>query len=167
MTPELKLTVHPDDLVLDDGALLADRILRSLHRNDDGHLGPSYKHHENMVDPLHNVAVLYVYTVEDDAYSMYEHYVYSHDSHTYRQWKLIAHDEVDTLNKQQKENFHGVYGWSTGRISITPLRTGDLFIKIDAEGARGVRLAFGTREDKHAPRKKAAKKQTASRNNRV
>jgi len=164
---DLKLTVDADDLVLDDGALLADRLLRSLHRNDDGHLGPSYKHHENIIDPLHNVAILYVYTVEDDAYSMYEHYVYSHDSHTYRQWRMIAHDEVDRLNKHATATFYGVYGWSTGRIQITPLRTGDLFIKIDKTGARGVRLTFGSREDQHAARKEATSKQAKIKRNRI
>jgi hypothetical protein len=58
-----------------------------------------------------------------------------------------------------------VYGWMTSFIRITPLRNGDLFIKIDKDGATGVRLAFSPRTVKHETRDKAkAKQKTRARN---
>lgn len=142
------------DVIVDDGALLADRILRSLHRNTDGHLSGTAYNHESSIDPKHNIAVLQVYACEDEVYTLYEHYVHSPDPRSYGAWCKIVMMEVDALEKHGGKHFHGVYGWSTSTLHITPLRTGDLFIKVDKEGARGVRLAFGPRKVKHASRKK-------------
>lgn len=144
----------PEEVVVDDDALLADRLVRSLHRNPDGHLSGDAHDHQFSVEEDHNVAVLYVYTQDKDGlFTMHEHYAYSEKSLKYKEWCTLAHAEARALEAHAKRDFYGVYGWQTSRIQITPLRTGDLFIKIDATGARGVRLTFGSRKTKRAARK--------------
>lgn len=148
-----------DDIVVDDGALLADRLVRSLHRNEDGHLAGNQKAHELAIEATHNVAILYIYTVLKDEYMLHEHYVYSSESCNYKQWRKIAHDETDKLNANHRDDYIGVYGWATARVKITPLRNGDLFITIDNDGARGVRLSFSpTQAQRKAQSKKAHEK---------
>lgn len=132
------------ELVLDDGGLLVDRVLRSLHRNKEGHLSAHQRKHIQAIETSHNVAVLYVYTVEDDSYMLHEHYVFSFKPCTYKRWFQIVQEEMERLRENMPDNFYGVYGWLTSYLQITPLRTGDLLIKIDAEGASGVRLTFGS-----------------------
>jgi hypothetical protein len=144
-----------DDIVVDDGALLADRLVRSLHQNNDGHLAINQKAHESSIEEHHNVAILYIYTSFDDGYVLHEHYVYSVDSLRYKEWKKIVIDECNKLELNKGDEWLGVYGWATAHIQVTPLRTGDLFIKIDKEGARGVRLTFDTRKTKRSSRKGA------------
>lgn len=139
--------VKPEDVIVDDGALLADRLVRSLHRNKDGHLAVTHRQHENSVDESHNVAVLYIYTgSESDGYEMHEHYVFSHERCNYKAWSQIVKEEIALILSKAKRNFHSIYGWTTAHIKVTPLRTGDLFIKVDKEGARGVRLTFNSRK---------------------
>lgn len=130
--------------MLDDEVLLMDRLLRSLHKNSDGHLSSHPRGHKQAVSNAHNIAVLYVYTLEAGAYMMHEHYVFSHKSQTYDQWRKIVLEECQSLHRSGNENIYGVFGWLTSFMHITPLREGDLFIKIDKEGARGVRLTFGS-----------------------
>lgn len=143
-----------DDLVTDDGALLLDRLVRGLHRNKDGFLSANEKNPKHSIDEWHNAVCLYIYTIDDDLYTLNTHYVYGgRDSHTYDEWCAIANAEIDRLNLESGSNWHGVYGWSTTTIRITPIRNGDLFIAIDAEGARGVRISFSPRANKHATRK--------------
>lgn len=146
-------TPLPEDVVLDDSILLQDRLVRSLHRNNDGHLAGSHRGHET--DRDHNVAVLYVYTRDPDGlYTLHEHYAYSEKSLNYKEWCKYAHEEARKIAQQySKKDLHGVYGWNTAFIQITPLRTGDLFIKIDEKGAHGVRLSFGSRTSKRQTRK--------------
>lgn len=154
----------PEDTVYDDDVLLADAVLRTLHRNRDGHLAPHQRHKESVLGD-HNVAILYLYLIEDDAYVLAEHYVYSPDSINYNQWCKIAVAEVAHIHKQAGNELHGVFGWITGKIQITPLRTGDLFIKINKDGASGVRLSFSARKAKqHARSKKTAKTRSPRRN---
>lgn len=149
---------NPDDLLLDDDNLLRDRLMRSLHRNKDGHLAAAANRHSKAIENAHNVAVLFCYTRDDDEFTMHEHYLYAPDARGYKQWSKLAVEEAKNLHKYSEENFHGVYGWSTAYVKITPLRNGDLFIKIDVDGARGVRLAFSSRKSKHASRKKKTAK---------
>jgi hypothetical protein len=144
-----------DDIVVDDGALLADRLVRSLHKNDDGHLHINRQGHEDSIEEHHNVAILYIYTSLEDGYVLHEHYIYSHDSLRYKEWKKLVIEESKKLDSGKGENWLGIYGWATAHIKVTPLRTGDLFIKIDKEGARGVRLTFDTRKTKRSSRKGA------------
>ena len=134
--------------MLDDGGLLLDRLLRSLHKNSDGHLSGHPRGHKQAISPAHNIAVLYVYTLEAGAYMMHEHYVFSHESQSYAQWRVLVLKECLALERSDAKNFYGVFGWLTSFLHITPLREGDLFIKIDKEGAKGVRLSFGPRKSK-------------------
>jgi hypothetical protein len=147
--------VDYDEFLTDDGALLLDKLLRTLHRNKDGHLATDQQAHRAAIEENHNAAVLYIYTVDDaEQYTLNTHYVYGgHEPNSYESWREIVNAEVDDLNDNAAEGWHGVYGWTTTVIRITPLRNGDLFIAIDDNGARGVRLAFNTRKNKHAPRK--------------
>jgi len=153
-----------EELILDDDGLLADRLLRSLHRNIDGHLSSSIRDHNESVLTTHNIAVLYVYTIIDDAYMLHEHYVFSYEPLIYAQWKPIVYEECKLLYDNPVKAFHGVYGWQTSYLRITPLRNGDLFIKIDKEGVTGVRLAFSPVSDKHDAhsKEKASKKRVSS-----
>lgn len=77
-------------------------------------------------------------------------------------------EEAEKLEKYSGKNWHGVYGWSTAYVQITPLRNGDLFIKVDADGARGVRLSFSPRTSKQAARneKNSKAKRNAGNRNR-
>lgn len=159
--------LRPEDLLHDDPDLLADRLLRSLHRNKDGHLAVAYNRHPQGVEERHNVAILYCYTEHDGAYTLYQHYVHSQESLTYKKWYELAVSEAIRLQKSNTENWYGVYGWLTATVQITPLRTGDLFIKIDKEGARGVRLAFSTRKARHETRTQAKRNSRQHQRNRV
>lgn len=147
-------TPLPSEQVVDDSVLLADRLIRSLHRSPDGHLGSDQYSHKNSVEKYHNVAILYIYTADSDGlYSMHEHYVYSSEPHTYGAWCKLATEEAKRITKRRDKDLHGVYGWTTANVQITPLRTGDLFITVDKEGARGVRLAFNSTKAKRETRK--------------
>lgn len=153
------LAHRPEDALLDDDALLADRVLRSLHRNKDGHLSVSANMHKTAVLPIHNMAVLYCYTHEsDDSYILHEHYLHSSEPCTYKIWLAAVLEEASNLERYSGENFHGVYGWNTAMVKITPLRNGDLFITIDKDGARGVRLSFNSGTRKQAARAKKKRK---------
>lgn len=142
------------EVVLDDEVLLLDRLMRSLHKNSDGHLSSHPRGHQQAISSAHNIAVLYVYTLDAGAYMMHEHYVFSHEPQTYKQWLKLVLQECETLH-ESNENVYGVFGWLTSFMHITPLREGDLFIKIDKEGARGVRLTFSTRKSKRNAHAKA------------
>lgn len=131
--------------ILDDDGLLLDRLLRSLHRARDGHLAAYARCHESQVEETHNVAVLYVYTLDSGAHMLHEHYIYSHKPCSYSEWHSLVVDECLSL-QDAVDGFYGAYGWLTSHLSFTPLRTGDLFIRIDARGATGVRLSFDTRK---------------------
>lgn len=155
----------PEDVVYDDDSLLADRVLRTLHRNKDGHLAPSQRHKE-LIEEGHNVAVLYLYLCDGDTYLLSEHYVYSPDPLSYKRWVQVANREADSICDQAGAELYGIFGWITARIQVTPLRTGDLFIRIDKSGATGVRLAFSSREDKPDAQTKAKPKARAVRRNR-
>lgn len=157
---------YPDETILDDSVLLADRLLRSLHRNNDGHLGPNNNRHKDAVDGRHNVAVLFVYTKDQEEYTLHEHYLHSAVPLSYKKWHVAVLTEVKQVIRHSGKNLHGVYGWSTAVVPITPLRTGDLFIKIDKDGARGVRLAFNTREAKRASRHEKKTTNRTRRSNR-
>jgi hypothetical protein len=144
-----------DEEILDDSALLADRLIRSLHRNTDGHVAANQQQHESSVELAHNVAILYIYTVDaDEAYMLHEHYVYSHEPCNYQAWLEIVNNEIEGITANPVKGFVGIYGWSTGHVKITPLRNGDLFIKIDKDGARCVRLAFNNGKAKRKTRSK-------------
>lgn len=140
-----------DEAITDDGALLLDRLVRSLHRNSDGFLSADEKHPDRGIDEFHNAVCLYIYTVDDGFYTLSTYYVFGgfDQQHTYEEWRDIAFEAIDELNIQHAgANWHGVYGWNTTTIRVTPIRTGDLFIAIDADGVRGVRIAFNTTKDK-------------------
>ena len=153
------------EAILDDDDLLKDRLLRSLHRNKDGHLAVTSHTHEKSISAAHNAAILYIYTREKNVYTLHEHYIYSHDPHIYKQWKEITAKEIERIMRNKPKDWHGVYGWVTGTIVITPLRTGDLFIRVDKNGAKGVRISFNTRKAKHETydEKTIAKKGTKRR----
>ena len=155
------------EAILDDDDLLKDRLLRSLHKNNHGHLSTTSHNHEKSVQAGHNACLLYIYTKQTDAYTLHEHYIYSHESHTYREWKEIAHKEIDKLLEHRTKEFYGVYGWLTSTIVITPLRTGDLFIKVDKDGAHGVRISFDTAKAKHEAHNQKTHAKTGSKRNRV
>lgn len=146
------------DAPLDDSVLLQDRLLRSLHRNKDGHLASSKKAHFGSVLETHNIATLYVYSANEEFYALHEHYVFSHEPLSYKQWLDVVIRECFALEDAKLETYYGVYGWLTGYLRITPLRTGDLFIKIDSEGAKGVRLTFNTGKNKHETHNKKKSK---------
>lgn len=137
-----------DEIVVDDSVLLADRLVRSLHRNDDGHLASNQQSHESSVELRHNVAVLYIYTTCEDGHMLHEHYIYSSEPLSYKAWRDAVFEEIDQLNEERDESFIGVHAWATAFIKITPMRTGDLFIKVDEMGATGVRLAFNSSKNK-------------------
>lgn len=157
---------NPDDILLDDDNLLRDRLLRSLHRNGDGHLAAASNRHKQAIEAVHNMAVLFCYTCEDDEYTMHEHYLYAPDARGYKQWSKLALNEAINLHKYSEDNFHGVFGWVTAYVKITPLRNGDLFIKIDVEGARGVRLTFSAGKSKYATRNEKNAEAKRKRSNR-
>jgi hypothetical protein len=142
-----------DNIVVDDSDLLADRLVRSLHRNPDGHLSASQQQHKDSVEITHNVAVLYIYTVDAGEYMLHEHYVYSDEPLSYNAWVDVVNDECLRLTENADKSFVGVHGWTTAHLKITPLRTGDLFIKIDIDGARGVRLTFDSAKTERKTRK--------------
>jgi hypothetical protein len=155
------------ETILDDDDLLKDRLLRSLHKNNDGHLSTTSHNHEKAVSAAHNAGVLYIYTREGRAYTLHEHYIYSYDPHTYGEWKEITKKEIQRILKLPPKDWHGVYGWLTSTIAITPLRTGDLLIKVDKDGARGVRLTFDTRKAKHEAHEEKAKSKNGAKRNRL
>jgi hypothetical protein len=143
-----------DELVSDDGALSLDRIVRSLHRNKDGFLASDERNPKYHIDSIHNAVCLYIYTVDDGFYVLDTYYVFGgFEPHSYKEWCEIAFKAIDELNEQAGSSWHGVYAWSTTTIRMTPIRTGDLFIAIDASGVRGVRLTFNTRKVKREARK--------------
>lgn len=146
-----------DDVITDDGALLLDRLVRSLHRNKDGFLSTDEKHPKRSIDEWHNAVCLYIYALDIDGfYTLSTYYVYGgRDPHTYEEWRQIAHEATDAMNEQAntRSQPYGIYGWSTTTIRVTPIRTGDLFIAIDVDGVRGVRISFDTRKDKRAAHK--------------
>jgi len=145
-----------DEAITDDGALLLDRLVRSLHRNLDGFLAPDERNPKHHIDEWHNAVCLYIYAVDENGfYTLNTYYVFSNEPHIYEEWREIAYDATDELNEQAKAgaNWHGVYGWSTTTIRVTPIRTGDLFIAVDAEGVRSVRVSFSTRKAKRASHK--------------
>lgn len=137
-----------EENVLDDSELLQDRLLRSLHRNRDGHLAGSKKTHEESIDESHNIATLYIYTVEDATYMLHTHYVYTHEPLTYKEWLKAVIRECFAIEDDKTDAYYGIYGWCTGFLRVTPMRNGDLFIKVDSEGATGVRLSFSPRTGK-------------------
>jgi hypothetical protein len=145
----------PDEseLVQDDDILLQDRLLRSFHRDKHGHLAThrSHKIHEASPQQNHNVIILSCYLCDDGEYSLFNHYVYSSEPLNYREWCKVAETEAVRLTRKarnaRQKNFYGVYGWQTNFVKITPLRTGDLWLKIDEKGPRCVRLAFSPREN--------------------
>lgn len=148
------------EIVLDDDDLLRDRLLRTLHKNRDGHLCANEKGHEQAIQVHHNAGTLFVYSRESDgAYTLHEHYIYSEYPLDYKQWKTQVIAEAERV-VDNNELVVGVYGWLTTAIPITPLRTGDLFIKIDKTGAHGVRISF----DSAKVRRKARNEKTAKRN---
>lgn len=155
------------EIILDDDDLLKDRLLRSLHKNNQGHLATTSHNHEKSISAAHNAAVLYIYTREDKAYTLHEHYIYSHDSHTYKEWQEITLKEITRILKTPPKDWHGVYGWLTSTIVITPLRTGDLFIKVDKDGAQGVRISFDSRKAKHETHKEKAVKKKGAKRSRI
>lgn len=140
------------DIVLDDPAEIADRLLESLHRNRDGHLASSRAEHGEAVESSHNLAVLYLYVRDESEpgewYFMHEHYVFSHDPRSYKEWLKIVRAEMLALWNNRTAAYLGCYGWATQRLPVTPLRTGDLFIRIDKDGAHGARLTFGPRKNR-------------------
>lgn len=146
----MHLPTPADATILDDGDLLRDRLLRSLHRNRDGHLAVNPRRHVDQVEPHHNIAVLYVYRdAGEGAHSMAEQYVFSHDARPYADWRRLVIAECHAIHARDRAVL-GVYGWLTSTMKITPLRTGDLFIKIDKTGAHGVRIAFNSQKTQRA-----------------
>lgn len=143
-----------DETIVDDPLLLQDRLMRSLHRNKDGHLAGSKKDHADAVLTTHNIATLYIYTVDSNAYMLYEHYVFSHDPLTYQEWLALVVRECFKIEEAKSSTYYGIYGWLTNYMRITPMRNGDLFIKISDEGAKGVRLAFNTGKNNNEAHKK-------------
>jgi hypothetical protein len=154
------------EVVLDDDDLLRDRLLRTLHKNVDGHLAVDREAHKTAVADNHNAATLFVYTEEPDAFTLHEHYIYSDKPLTYKQWNVNVQKEAHKILANLK-TLHGIYGWLTTNIFITPLRNGDLFIKVDKNGAHGVRISFSPRKDKRKACAKATKKRGRSNSNRV
>lgn len=141
-----------DEAITDDGALLLDRLVRSLHRNADGFLSTNEKNPKASIDEWHNAVCLYIYALDDDGfYTLNTHYVYGgSDPHTYEEWREIAFAATDEINLDAAAKRLSVYGWSTTMIRVTPIRTGDLFIAVDADGVRSVRVTFDNRKDKRA-----------------
>lgn len=152
------MTELNEESILDDSELLQDRLLRSLHRNTDGHLAGSKKLHLESIEETHNVATLYIYTLDKDTYMLHTHYVYSHEPLSYKEWLELVVRECFAIEEDKTDAYYGVYGWSTGYLRITPMRTGDLFIKIDADGATGVRLSFNPRTGKRNAHKETKQK---------
>lgn len=150
--------MYADDTVLDDSVLLQDRLLRSLHRNRDGHLSATRESHIQEITDEHNIATIYIYTADADSYMLHEHYVFSHDPLSYKEWLKIVVRECFKIEADKSESYYGIYGWLTSHLKITPMRTGDLFIKIDAEGATGVRLSFDTAKAKRNAHNKTKQK---------
>lgn len=134
-----------NDAVLDDDMLLKDRLLRSFHRDANGHLYISARNHAQGIQPEHNVAILYIYLKDkDDVYTMIERYVYSQHPQTYKGWLALVYNDIQLIQEQPPADWLGVYGWHTNYLMFTPMRTGDLFICVDKEGVKGVRLSFDT-----------------------
>jgi hypothetical protein len=138
-----------DEAISDDGALLLDRLVRSLYRNKDGFLCVDERAQKSGVDEQHNAVCLYIYTADENGfYTLSTYYVYGgKEPHSYEEWRAIAFESVDEL-KDSADIDISVYGWSTTTIRVTPIRTGDLFICVDENGVRGVRITFNTRKAK-------------------
>lgn len=136
-----------NEIVSDDGALLLDRLVRSLYRNKDGFLCVSERNQRAEIENTHNAVCLYIYTADEHGfYTLNTYYVYGgKEPHSYEEWRDIAFESADELNDGADIS---IYGWSTTTIRVTPIRTGDLFICIDSNGVRGVRIAFDTRKAK-------------------
>jgi hypothetical protein len=151
--------MESNEVVIDDALLLQDRLMRSLHRNKDGHLAANRESHKTSISTEHNIATLYVYSIDDDgAYMLHEHYIFSHQPLSYKEWLALVIRECFELDAEKADSYHGVYGWLTNHLRITPMRTGDLFIKIDGEGATGVRLTFDSRKNKRNAHKEKKSK---------
>lgn len=135
-----------EEAVLDDGKLTLDRLVRSLYRNKDGLLCVNEKNHKSAIDEMHNAVCLYVYYQDSGMYMIDAYYVYAYDKpESYEEWRQIAWSATDDLNKKPPEGFYGVYGWLTTNIRVSVIRNGDMMIKVDAEGATGVRISFNRR----------------------
>lgn len=137
-----------DEIISDDGALLLDRLVRSLYRNKDGFLSANDRNQRSGVEEMHNAVCLYIYTEDENGfYTLNTYYVYGgKDPHSYEEWREIAFEAADELKDGADIC---IYGWTTTTIRVTPIRTGDLFICVDDNGVRGVRITFNSRARKH------------------
>jgi hypothetical protein len=134
------------ETIHDDGKLTLDRLVRSLYRNKDGLLCVNEKNHKSAIDEMHNAICLYIYYQEAGMYMIDAYYVYAYDKpESYEEWCEIAWSAVDELNEKPPQGFYGVYGWITTNIRVSVIRNGDMMIKVDAEGATGVRISFNRR----------------------
>lgn len=139
--------------VLDDDMLLKDRLLRSFHRDGNGHLYVSARNHAAGILTEHNVAILYIYLRDkEDVYTLIERYVYSQYSQSYKEWLQLVQQDIALIQENPPKDWLGVYGWHTNYLVFTPMRTGDLFICIDKEGVKGVRLSFNPKKIRRAAR---------------
>lgn len=139
---------RPEDVLLSDARLTLDRLIRSLYQNKDGLLCTNEKNHKTAIDDNHNALCLYVYYKEakEEAYYLDVFYVYvAYPPESYAEWVQAAHESTDRLNAHPPDGFFGVYGWTTTVIKVTPIRTDDMLIAVDKQGARGVRISFDTR----------------------
>lgn len=108
-----------------------------------------------------------MYFKHGDEYTLADHYVYSPSQHSYKHWRKLVYAELATLEKNPPSAWYGAYGWLTSAIQITPLRTGDLFVAIDANGARGVRISFDTGTNQRKAHNETHKKARRRKRNRV
>lgn len=128
---------NDSDVVYDDDLLLADGLLRASHRSADGHVAPNQQMHRTMVEPTHNMLVLYAYYQEDDGITMREYHVWARDGKSYDRWVTFAH--MHSLRLVEKGgDIIGVYGWSTRFISIEFMRVGDVLTNITVDEIKHV-----------------------------
>ena len=130
----------PDDItVFDDDLLLADGLLRACHKAADGHIAPNQQMHRVMVEPTHNMLVLYVYYEEEDGNTMREYHVWSKQGKSYDRWSQHARAQAAQI-AQLSDSIIGVYGWSTRYVAIEFLRQGDVLTNITRERCKFVRM---------------------------
>ena len=133
-----------------EGINIDDYILKSLFRNPQGYLCPSKSFARNrpVVPKDHNVAVLYFYVHRDSTiegedeisgdwaldgqgthYHITTRTLFSYTPQTYLQWWAMVKAELKLVPKDE-----GCYGWSTSKLKVSKVRTGDVIIKIDENG---------------------------------
>jgi hypothetical protein len=142
-----------DDRPTPEPDVLKRNLLTSLHRNTALHLSANRQKHE--IGENHNCVTLFFFMKaelpdvpddSDDHCCVQEVKLFHYTPLTYDQWLTLVNKEHKKYPQRPKGNFICFYGWRTYHLPVTPIRNGDIWIKVDNEGVRHVCFSFGQRK---------------------